>query len=69
MNVLDYLTKLAKSKTVIVNTLTVAVGVLGYLAGNDIIAQNPEWVAGLVSAVGAVNVLLRIVTVVPIGSK
>jgi NAD/NADP transhydrogenase beta subunit len=58
-----------KSKTVIVNTLTVAVGVLGYLAGHDVIAQNPEVVAALVSVVGVVNVLLRLVTIVPVSAK
>jgi hypothetical protein len=66
---MKFLSQLLKSKTVIVNTLTVAVGVLGYLAGHDVIAQNPEVVAALVSAVGVVNVLLRIVTVVPISAK
>lgn len=66
---MSFLSKLLKSKTVIVNVLTVAVGVLGYLAGHDVIAQNPEFVAALVSAVGVVNVLLRIVTVVPISAK
>jgi hypothetical protein len=66
---MKFLAQLLKSKTVIVNTLTVAVGVLGYLAGHDVIAQNPEVVAALLSAVGVVNVLLRIVTVVPISEK
>lgn len=66
---MKFLSQLMKSKTVIVNVLTVAVGVLGYLAGHDVIAQNPEVVAALVSAVGVVNVLLRIVTVVPITAK
>jgi hypothetical protein len=66
---MKFLSKLLKSKTVIVNTLTVVVGVLGYLSGHEIIAQNPELVAALVSAIGVVNVLLRIVTVVPISEK
>lgn len=66
---MNFLAKLLKSKTVIVNTATVAVGVLGYLAGHDVIAQNPEIVAALVSAIGVLNVVLRIVTVVPISAK
>lgn len=66
---MNYITKLLKSKTVIVNALTVGVGVLGYLAGNEVIAAHPEWVAALVSAVGVINVVLRIVTVVPISAK
>jgi hypothetical protein len=63
------LSKLLKSKTVIVNSLMVAAGVLGYLAGNDVIVQHPDWVAALVAAAGAVNVVLRLVTVVPISEK
>jgi nitrate reductase gamma subunit len=66
---MEFLSKLLKSKTVIVNTLTVAVGVLGYLAGHDVIAAHPEWAAALVSAIGVVNVILRLVTVVPISAK
>jgi NAD/NADP transhydrogenase beta subunit len=66
---MKFLSQLLKSKTVIVNTLTVAVGVLGYLAGHDVIAQNPEVVAALVSVVGVVNVLLRLVTIVPVSAK
>jgi hypothetical protein len=66
---LDYLKKLMKSKTIIVNSLTVAVGVIGYLAGHDVIAQNPEWVAGLVAVSGVVNVVLRLVTAVPVWEK
>jgi len=66
---MNFLAKLIKSKTVIVNTVTIAVGVLGYLAGHDVIAQNPELTAALLSAVGVLNVLLRIVTVVPISAK
>lgn len=66
---MKFLSQLLKSKTVIVNTLTVAVGVLGYLAGHDVIAQNPEIVAALISVVGVVNVLLRIVTVMPVSAK
>jgi NAD/NADP transhydrogenase beta subunit len=66
---MKFLSQQLKSKTVIVNTLTVAVGVLGYLAGHDVIAQNPEVVAALVSVVGVVNVLLRLVTIVPVSAK
>lgn len=66
---LSFLAKMAKSKTVIVNTLTVVVGALGYVAGHEVIAQHPELVAGLVSAVGVLNVVLRLVTSVPISEK
>ena len=66
---LSFLGKMLKSKTIIVNSRTVAVGVMGYLAGNEVIAANPEIVSVLVAATGAVNVLLRLVTSIPISAK
>lgn len=58
-----------KSKTIIVNTLTVIVGVGGYLAGHEVIAQNPEVVSALVAAVGVLNVALRFITTLPVWEK
>jgi nitrate reductase gamma subunit len=66
---MKFLSQLMKSKTVIVNSLMVAAGVIGYLAGHDVIVAHPDWVAALVSIGGIVNVVLRIVTVVPISAK
>jgi hypothetical protein len=66
---MKFLSQLLKSKTVIVNTLTVAVGVLVDLAFHYLIAQNTDVVAALVSVVGVVNVLLRLVTIVPVSAK
>jgi hypothetical protein len=66
---MKFLSQALKSKTVIINSLTVAVGVLGYLAGNDVIAAHPDWVAALVSIVGIVNVALRFVTFLPLSAK
>ncbi len=54
------------SKLVWVNTLTLVVGVVGYLAGSDIIAQYPAILAALVAVQGAVNVALRFVTWQPL---
>jgi hypothetical protein len=54
------LSALLKNKTTVVNAMTVAVGVLGYLAGNEVIVQHPEWTAALLSAVGALNVVVRL---------
>jgi hypothetical protein len=51
-----------QSKTVWLNLLTTAVGVVGYLAGSDLIAANPALVAAFVSAQGVMNVILRLVT-------
>lgn len=66
---LDFITKMLKSKTIIVNGLTVVVGVMGYLAGNEVIAAHPEWVAGLATAMGVVNVVLRLFTSIPVSEK
>ena len=60
---------LLKSKTVIVNSLMVVAGTLGYLAGNEVIAQHPEAVAALVTIAGVVNVILRLVTTIPVWEK
>jgi hypothetical protein len=57
---MSFLSTLLSNKTNIVNGLTVVVGVLGYLAGNEIIAQHPEITAALLSAVGALNVVVRL---------
>jgi len=51
-----------KSKTILVSVLTLAAGLLGVVAGSDLIAQNPQAVAWATSALGAVNFTLRWVT-------
>lgn len=66
---MELIKKLLKSKTIIVNVLTVAVGIGGYLAGNDVIAQHPEMVSGLLAVTGVVNVILRFVTTIPVWEK
>lgn len=63
------LLKLLKSKTVLVNSLTVVAGTLGYWAGHDVIAENPQTVAALVAVTGVVNVILRLVTTLPVWEK
>lgn len=54
------------SKMVWVNGLTLVVGVIGYLAGSDVIAQYPAILAALVAVQGAVNVALRFFTWQPL---
>lgn len=51
-----------QSKTIWANLAVITVGVLGYLQGHELIAQNPEVVAILGIAIGVGNVLLRFVT-------
>jgi 3-oxoacyl-ACP reductase-like protein len=55
-----------KSKTFWVNLVTVAAGVIGYLAGHDVIADNASLVALLVAVQGGVNVVLRLLTWQPV---
>lgn len=50
------------SKTIWANIAVIAVGVLGYLQGHELIMENPTMVAVLGIAVGIGNVILRMVT-------
>lgn len=54
------------SKTVWANMAVIAVGVLGYLQGHELIVDNPSVVAILGIAIGVGNVILRFVTSEPI---
>lgn len=54
------------SKTIWANMAVIAVGVLGYLQGHELIAENPTVVAMLGVAIGVGNVILRFVTDKPI---
>jgi hypothetical protein len=55
-----------ESKTLWVNGLTAAAGVLAMLGGSDLIAAHPRLAASLVTALGVVNFLLRLVTNKPV---
>lgn len=66
---MKFLAQMLKSKTLIVNSLMVIGGVLGYLAGHEVIAAHPDWVAGLVAFSGVVNVILRFLTTLPVWEK
>ena len=50
------------SKTVWSNLAVLAVGVLTYLQGHELIVENPTVVSLLAVAIGIGNVLLRFVT-------
>lgn len=54
------------SKTVWINLLTTTLGVMGYLSGSELISANPGLVAALIAASGVLNVILRLVTAVPV---
>jgi 3-oxoacyl-ACP reductase-like protein len=55
------------SKTFWVNAATLVAGVIGYIAGHELIADNASLVALLVAMQGAVNVFLRFISWQPIG--
>jgi len=56
------------SKTFWINAATLVAGVIGYIAGHELIADNASMVALLVAMQGAVNVFLRFVTWQPISA-
>ena len=56
-----------KSKIIWVNALTLIAGIIGYVAGHDLIANNTALVAGLIALQGLVNTGLRFVTYTKIG--
>lgn len=53
---------LFKSKTFWVNALTAVAGIAAFFQGSELIATNPQVVAGIGTFLGIVNVLLRLVT-------
>lgn len=55
-----------QSRTMWINMATLVVGVLGYLVGQDLIADNASLMAILVAVQGVVNIGLRFVTTKPI---
>lgn len=50
------------SRMVWVNSLTLLAGMIGYMAGHELIADNASLIALLIATQGAVNVVLRFVT-------
>ena len=56
-----------QSKTIVVNAITAGIAVLTALQGQALIADNPQAAAWIVAGLGALNIGLRIVSVLPIG--
>jgi len=56
------------SKTVLVNLLTAAVAVTTALAGQQIVTDHPSVAASLTAAIAGLNVVLRFITVLPLGA-
>ena len=57
---------LLKSKTFWANAITGIVSVATFFMNSELIASNPEIVAGLGAAVALLNIVLRLVTKEPI---
>ena len=58
---------LVQSRMIWINAATLAVGIIGYLVGQDLIADNASAVAILVAVQGVINIALRLVTNKAIG--
>lgn len=58
--------KLRKSKTFWINLATVIGGVVTTIGGSDLIQDNPELAGYGATAIGAMNIVLRLVTGKPI---
>lgn len=61
--------KLFKSKTIIVNVLTLSLAVLAAFKGSNLIAAYPEIAASITAAIAAINVVLRFLTTMPLSMK
>jgi hypothetical protein len=55
-----------KSKTVWLNVVAVLAGVVGYVAGHEVIQDNTMIIAALVAMQGGLNVVLRFISGTPI---
>jgi hypothetical protein len=67
--VLNIVTAVFKSKTLIVNYLALIAGTLTLWADSSVLSEHPQVVAGIATALAAINVVLRYVTVLPVSEK
>ncbi len=54
--------KAIQSRTIWINAVTLVIGTIGFLLGQDLIADNASLVAFLIAAQGALNIGVRFVT-------
>lgn len=69
MNLIHLVTKLFKSKTLIVNWAVLIGSVLTVITNSAAITAHPEVVAYLISALSGVNLFLRLATNKALGDK
>jgi hypothetical protein len=55
-----------QSKTIWINAITAATATLTVLGGQQIVTDHPAIAAGLVAALGVLNVALRLITCLPV---
>jgi hypothetical protein len=55
------------SKTFWLNAVTLAAGLVAVLSGSDLVAEYPTAIAIIASVQGVLNIVLRVVSKVPIG--
>ena len=58
-----------QSKTIWVNAITATTATLTVLGGQQIVIDHPALAAAIVAALGGLNIVLRIITVLPIGGE
>jgi len=55
-----------KSRTFWLNAIVLATGIAGYVGGHEVVAEYPQVVAGFGAITGLLNIVLRLVTSVPV---
>jgi hypothetical protein len=55
-----------KSKTIWINAISAGIATLTALGGQAIVTDHPAIAAGLVAALGVLNVILRVITYLPV---
>ena len=62
-------TKAFKSKTLILAWTTFALGLVGFVSGQEVIQAHPQVVAVLVTVAGVLQMVVRAVTFIPLSEK
>lgn len=63
------ISKLFKSKTLILGWLTFVVGLLSFLVSDQWIAQYPQAVAIMLTVLGVLQAVVRLITKLPLSEK
>ena len=69
MSIFEVVTKLFKSKALIIGWLTFVFGLLNYLSADPLISKYPEFVSVAISVSGVLQVIVRWLTTLPLSDK